>query len=82
PFNDPSGVIDQGAAYAITLGPFAWTGAINSDFHTPGNWDPPVVPGPNDDVIIPADGGTIDPIINTSDAAIRSLAISTGRTLA
>ena len=52
-------------------GPRGWTGGgDNSDFSNPANWDPSVVPGPDDDVVIPANSGTI--IISQSHE-IRSL---------
>jgi hypothetical protein len=33
---------------------FIWTGALSSDWNTPGNWNQNRVPGPQDDVYIPS----------------------------
>jgi hypothetical protein len=40
-----------------------WTGAKDSNWHDPENWDPPGVPGPDDHVLIPA-GTDNEPVIN------------------
>ena len=43
-----------------STGLVTWTGeGNNNDFSDPNNWDPPVVPGPDHDAVIPASSGTI-----------------------
>ena len=55
---------------ALTM-PRPWTGGgDNNDFSNPNNWDPPVVPGPDDDVVIPPNSGII---IVSQPHEIRSL---------
>ena len=40
--------------------PRQWTGGgDNNDFSNPNNWDPPLVPGPDTDVVIPPNVGVI-----------------------
>ena len=51
--------------------PRPWTGGGgDNDFSNPNNWDPPVVPGPDDDVVIPPNSGRI---IVSQSHEIRSL---------
>jgi hypothetical protein len=52
-----------------------WTGAINSDWHTAGNWDNGV-PDENIDAVIPNRAN--DPYISNSDAACKNLIITDG----
>ncbi len=56
--------------------PITWTGAVNSDWFTPGNWGGGVVPGVADDVIIPNVATT--PVV-TSQVDINALTIDGGR---
>ena len=56
-----------------------WTGAVNSDWHTAGNWSGGV-PTAASDVVIPAGAGN-QPSISTSDVTVNSLNIAGGRTL-
>ncbi|MDJ0836227.1 MAG: Calx-beta domain-containing protein [Acidobacteriota bacterium] len=39
-----------------TSGDIFWTGAVNDDWQTAGNWNPAVVPGPINNVVIDLDG--------------------------
>ncbi|MGF1587453.1 MAG: hypothetical protein ACFCUM_19205 [Bacteroidales bacterium] len=52
-----------------------WTGAVNSDWHTAGNWDNGV-PDENIDAVIPNRAN--DPYISNSDAACKNLIITDG----
>jgi hypothetical protein len=63
-----------------------WTGAVNSNWNTGGNWNPSGVPAVNDSVIIP--DMTTDPVISSNavcnDLLIKQggfLLLNTGRTL-
>src|SRR2546425_165073 len=58
-----------------------WTGAVSSDWHTPGNWSSGVVPTAPTDVVIPAAGVVNEAVINTADATISSLNVASNRTL-
>ena len=66
------GIIDRGA-YEWTSGVdpalhlFTWTGAVSTDWNTPGNWTSDAVPGPSDDVYIP--DVVNDPVVNQSLSA-------------
>ncbi len=43
-----------------SMGPAKWMGGVSdNDFSDRSNWDPPVVPGSDDDAEIPANSGTI-----------------------
>jgi uncharacterized Zn-binding protein involved in type VI secretion len=52
-----------------------WTGAVSTDWHTPGNWSGNVVPNLNDNVTIPGTCSNF-PVIS-SNAFIKSLTIET-----
>ncbi len=52
-----------------------WTGAVNSDWHTAGNWDNGV-PSATVDAIIP--NRTNDPVISNADAECDALTITDG----
>jgi subtilisin family serine protease len=56
-----------------------WTGSVNSDWHTAGNWNPSGVPTTADTVSIP--NVTNDPVISTADAAVKDLTIDVGAIL-
>ncbi|HMV31535.1 MAG TPA: hypothetical protein PKA50_05380 [Gemmatimonadales bacterium] len=53
-----------------------WTGAVSSDWFTPGNWSTGAVPALTDDVLIPA-GPTNAPVLSGT-ATIRDLTIAAG----
>ncbi|MCX7986961.1 MAG: hypothetical protein N2662_08485 [Bacteroidales bacterium] len=53
-----------------------WTGAINTDWHTAGNWDINQVPDNNVDVVIPDRPN--DPKITNNHAICKSLTITNG----
>ncbi len=50
-----------------------WTGAINNDWHTTGNWDTNIVPNATSNVIIPSTDITNYPIITNNNANVASL---------
>ena len=54
---DVNGVTVSDCSAALLTIPAVWTGAVSSDFNTPGNWSTGAVPGAEDDVIIGA--GTV-----------------------
>jgi hypothetical protein len=54
--------------------PGLWTGAVNSNWHDPLNWDDGAVPDETIDVIIPATPSN-QPVINTEHANCKSLII-------
>ena len=57
-----------------------WTGAVDSDWNTPCNWNPTCVPTINDDVAIPA--RINDPIISSNTAAVaKSVGVGPNATL-
>lgn len=59
---------------------FTWTGAIDSDWQKPGNWNHGIVPGSVCNVTIAA--GLHQPVINTTTLCIcRNLTISSGANL-
>ncbi|NOZ47269.1 MAG: T9SS type A sorting domain-containing protein [Chlorobi bacterium] len=53
-----------------------WDGSASTDWHTAANWTPAGVPNSSSDVVIPS--ASNNPIINTSNASVKSLQISTG----
>jgi len=59
----------------------SWTGAMSSDWNTPGNWSSGQVPNASSDVTIAATGVANNPAISGGDVTINSLTIATGRTL-
>jgi C1A family cysteine protease len=69
-----SGTLSNG--FTVTFSGKTWTGAISTDWHTSGNWDPTGVPAIGDDVLIP--DVARDPIISTDDAAVNNLTINSG----
>lgn len=40
-------------------GQITWTGAVNNDWDTPGNWDAGAVPGPNSNAVIDLPGAVV-----------------------
>jgi len=63
------------------LGTVTWTGAVNADWHNPGNWSPAALPLSGslvgDDVVIPPVGNGNYPVV-TAAAAARSISIAAG----
>ena len=62
----------------VPAGSRIWTGAVDSDWFKPGNWNPAIVPGPTDDVVIPSTGTA--PVL-TGGAGVHHLTIQPGATL-
>lgn len=60
--------------------PYTWTGIVSSDWNTPGNWSPAVVPGPGDDVTIPNVSPNFFPLISTA-VTVNDLTIASGATV-
>ncbi|AII53413.1 DUF4394 domain-containing protein [Hymenobacter sp. APR13] len=60
------------------LNGITWTGAINSDWTNPGNWNPMQVPTATDDVTIPNVAN--DPVVSTTQQ-VNSLLLGNGATL-
>ena len=63
---------------AVTLAGLTWTGAVNTDYGTPGNWTPMQVPTAADNVNIPDTAN--DPVVNGTQAA-NAVALGSGATL-
>ena len=62
-----------------STGQVTWTGAGSGNFFSnPANWNPPVVPGPGHDAVIPVNSGEI---IVSQPHQLGSLALGTGSTL-
>lgn len=72
-----SGTLSNG--FTVTFSGKTWTGAVSTDWHTSGNWDPTGVPVIGDDVLIP--DVVRDPIISTGNAAVNNLMINSGATV-
>lgn len=69
----------QGAAYIFELVEVVkWTGATNSDWNTPENWESNTVPTSSDYVVIAPSSN--DPVI-AGDFAVNDIAIESGATL-
>jgi hypothetical protein len=69
-------IFQFGHAASIT-----WTGAINSDWNTPGNWSPEQVPGASDDVFVNGYSGSLNNIysflsFNLSNSTISGISYS------
>ncbi|HZL10435.1 MAG TPA: GEVED domain-containing protein [Prolixibacteraceae bacterium] len=65
---------------AFIAEPIRWTGAVNTDWNTPGNWSCNVVPDLSSDVIIP--NVTNQPVLSSGDAGtVKDLTINTGSSL-
>jgi len=63
-------------------GIFTWLGTVSAEWGNPANWSVNTgwLPGPNDDVVIPA-GTLFSPDISNTTVSIRSLTIQAGATL-
>jgi predicted outer membrane repeat protein len=74
------GSVTSSGSFTVTSA-YTWTGAVNRDWNTAGNWNPMVVPDDSTfDVLIPA--VTNLPIIsNTQDFIVKNLIINTGASL-
>jgi hypothetical protein len=59
---------------------FVWTGAVSSDWFTPGNWNSNAVPGAGDDAEIPPVDAPF-PIIIGGSASVSSLTVYAGANL-
>ncbi|WP_460501964.1 beta strand repeat-containing protein, partial [Hymenobacter agri] len=59
-----------------------WTGAVNTDWYTAGNWSPNFVPGTSTDATIPtAPSGGRFPAITSGTANVRNLTLNSGASL-
>ena len=54
-----------------------WTGTVDDNWATPGNWCPAVVPDANDDVVIPS-GATVMPEVKSEGMSCKSLTLEEG----
>ena len=63
---------------AVTLAGLTWTGAVNTDYGTAGNWTPMQVPTATDNVNIPDTAN--DPVVSGTQAA-NAVALGSGATL-
>jgi hypothetical protein len=57
----------------------SWTGLVGSDWNTPGNWAPAMVPGPGNSITI--SNVANKPVINTSGNECNNLTLSSGANL-
>ena len=58
----------------------SWSGTVDNDWSDPGNWCPAVVPGAQDDVVIPV-SASIMPEVKTSGLSCKSVTLEPGATL-
>ncbi len=65
--------------WPAVAGAVTWTGAVNTDWDTPGNWSGGTVPGPTSDVVIPA-GPANQPLI-ASSPTVNKLTVQAGAIL-
>jgi hypothetical protein len=70
--DDPNGLI----AWNTTTTSVVWNGSVNSDWHTPGNWNGNEVPDITKNVTIP--NVSTDPLISTADALCADITIESG----
>jgi hypothetical protein len=56
-----------------------WTGAVNTDWNTAGNWSAGTVPNATNNVVIPNVANT--PVINALTTSVKTLLIDSGATL-
>ena len=59
---------------------YVWTGAVSSNWNTPGNWQSDLVPTAATDAVIPA-GLAIYPVLNSGPQAVSKLMVAAGTTL-
>ena len=59
---------------------YVWTGAVSSNWNTPGNWQSGLVPSAFVDAVIPA-GLTTYPVLNSGPQAVSKLTVAAGATL-
>jgi hypothetical protein len=69
----------QGGTHGNIKG-ITWSGAVDDDWSKPGNWCPAVVPGAQDDVVIPA-SASIMPEVKTSGLSCKSVTLEPGAAL-
>jgi hypothetical protein len=54
-----------------------WIGAVDDDWSKPGNWCPAVVPGAQDDVVIPA-SASVMPEVKVAGLSCKSVTLQPG----
>jgi len=54
-----------------------WTGIVSADWNDPGNWDPAMIPGSGNSVVIPS-GTAYEPYIDTGGQSCKDLIIKSG----
>ncbi|MCI1188166.1 FG-GAP-like repeat-containing protein [Hymenobacter sp. DH14] len=59
---------------------YVWTGAVSSNWNTPGNWQSGLVPTAATDAVIPAGLATY-PVLNSGPQAVSKLTVAAGATL-
>jgi hypothetical protein len=57
-----------------------WTGAVNSDWNNPGNWNPNIIPGGSDNISIPVRPNQ-PTFLSPGNGLVRSVVMSSGATL-
>lgn len=65
------------AAFPLTR---TWTGAVDEKWNRDGNWSPGGVPGPSDDVIVPA-SATVMPEVKVSGMTCNNVTVKPGANL-
>lgn len=60
--------------------PITWSGEVDDDWSESGNWCPAVVPGTQDDVVIPATAA-IMPEVKVNGLSCKSLTLQPGASL-
>ena len=78
---DVSGIQDPNLGLILWtyLNTYIWTGAVNTDWHTGGNWSSGVVPDLTKNAIIP--NVTNKPVISSGPATAKSITVNTGSSL-
>ena len=78
---DIGGIVDPdlGLLHWKYLSTCVWTGAVNTDWHTPGNWACNLVPDTSNNIIIP--DVVNDPVIDTAVARCKNLTMYSGAIL-
>jgi hypothetical protein len=77
-FADSSG---NNFRFTCTGNAINWTGVLSTNWHTPGNWSPAVVPTQFDDAIISVSSPPFQPNISSANAVCRSVTIGGGNSL-
>ena len=78
---DMGGVVDANIGMLLWtyMNTFTWTGNVDTDWHTGGNWSSGIVPNNTKDAIIP--NVTNKPVISTGAAEANRITIYTGSSL-